>query len=106
MEEYTIPVHRSIMKRKLIFGVPFVPLMIIGLGTILILMNFKLLAIIPLSLLLIYIMREITKKDEFLLENFLGSLLQPDYLDWTKIHINLFKIDMDFFINYFKFIGK
>jgi hypothetical protein len=51
-------------------------------------------------------MREITKKDEFLLENFLGSLLQPDYLDWTKIHINLLKIDMDFFINYFKFIGK
>lgn len=81
MEEYTIPVHRSIMKRQLIFGVPFVPLLIIALGTILILMNFKILAIIPVSLFLIYVMREITKKDEFLLEIFLESLMQPDYLD-------------------------
>lgn len=79
--KFSYKVHKSIIHRKLIFGVPFVPGVIIILLTIIVLMDFKWLPIIPISLLLIYIMREITKHDEFLLEIFLEHLLQPDYLD-------------------------
>lgn len=79
--DYSYPVHRSIMKRKLIFGVPMIPLIIIAILTLIILMDFKFWGIIPFSLFIILIMREITKKDEYLLDVFLSSLLQPDYLD-------------------------
>lgn len=81
LTDYSYPVHRSIMKRQLLFGVPFIYLITVALGTLIILMDFKLLAIIPVSISLVLIMREITKKDEYLLEIFLESLLQPDYLD-------------------------
>ncbi len=81
IRDYKYPVHRSIMKRQLVMGVPLVPLVIIALLTIIIVMNFKLWIIIPINGLLLYIMKEITKKDEYLLEIFLNSLLEPDHLE-------------------------
>ena len=69
------------MKRQLVMGVPLVPLVIIALLTIIIVMDFKLWIIIPINGLLLYIMKEITKKDEYLLEIFLNSLLEPDHLE-------------------------
>ena len=79
--DYSYPVHRSIMKRQLIMGVPLIPLVIIVLATIIIVLDFKLWIILPFSAILIYIMKEITKKDEYLLEIFLNSLLEPDHLE-------------------------
>ena len=69
------------MKRQLVMGVPLIPLVIIVLLTIIIVMDFKLWIIIPINGLLLYIMKEITKKDEYLLEIFLNSLLEPDHLE-------------------------
>ncbi len=80
-KDYSYPVHRSIMKRQLIFGVPTVPLIIVVITTFIILIDFKVIAIIPFSVLIILLIREITKKDEYLLEIFLQSLLQPDELE-------------------------
>ena len=80
IRDYKYPVHRSIMKRQLVMGVPLIPLVIIVLLTIIIVMDFKL-WIIPINGLLLYIMKEITKKDEYLLEIFLNSLLEPDHLE-------------------------
>jgi type IV secretory pathway TrbD component len=78
---YSYPVHRSIMKRQLIMGIPLIPLVITVLLTIIIVLDFKLWIILPFSGLLLYIMKEITKKDEYLLEIFLNSLLEPDHLE-------------------------
>ena len=79
--DYSYPVHRSIMKRQLIMGVPLIPLVIIVFATILIVLDFKLWIILTFRAILIYIMKEITKKDEYLLEIFLNSLLEPDHLE-------------------------
>lgn len=49
MEDYSYPVHRSLFKRKMIMGVPTVPFVIIALFTIIILMDFKAIAVIPIS---------------------------------------------------------
>ena len=80
LTDYSYPVHRSIMKRRLLFGVPFIPAMIVILLAGIIFMDFKLIAVIPIAIFIIYVMKEITKKDEYLLETFLEGLLQPDNL--------------------------
>ena len=68
------------MKRKLIFGIPLIPLIIVIFITALIFIGTESLSVIPFSFFLLVIMREITKRDEYLLESFLQSLFEPDYL--------------------------
>ena len=80
ISEYTYPVHRAVMKRQLIMGVPLVPFIIVVLVTIIIVLDFKMWLIIPFAGITIYIMKEITKKDQYLLEVFLYSLLEPDFM--------------------------
>lgn len=80
ISEYTYPVHRAVMKRQLIMGVPLVPFVIVVLVTIIIVLDFKMWLIIPFAGIAIYIMKEITKKDQYLLEVFLYSLLEPDFM--------------------------
>ena len=82
-EDYSYKVHRSIRKRQLIAGIPMLPfILIIGI-TMIILMDskMKLVGIIPIAIILLYLIKEITKKDEYLVEIFLQSLIQPDILD-------------------------
>ena len=81
--DYSYKVHRSILKRQLIGGIPVVPFVLIIGITVIILMDskMKLAGIIPIAIILLYLIREITKKDEYLVEIFLQSLLQPDWLD-------------------------
>lgn len=82
-EDYSYKVHRSIIKRQLIAGIPMLPfILIIGI-TMIILMDskMKLVGIIPIAIILLYLIKEITKKDEYLVEIFLQSLIQPDILD-------------------------
>ena len=80
LEDYAFPVHRSIMKRQLLFGVPFIPFIVIVIVTAIIVMDLRVWQIIPFSVLAVIIMRMITKKDEYALEIFLSSLFEPDYL--------------------------
>lgn len=79
--DYSYPVHRSIMRRQLVFGVPLAPLVGIIVFTFIIIMDFKFYAFILISAAIIYIMREITKRDEYLLEIILFSLFDPDHLN-------------------------
>lgn len=80
-DNYDIPVYRSLMKRKLTLGIPTVALLIILLATVVVFLTFETLAMIPFAIIAIIILRKITKKDEYLIEIFLNSLLQPDELN-------------------------
>lgn len=83
MEEdnYSIPVYKSLMKRRLTLGVPLVPLLVIILVTVVFFIALESLIMIPFSVIAVLILREITKKDEYALEIFIDSLLQPDELN-------------------------
>ncbi len=58
-------------------GVPTVPFVIIALFTIIILMDFKAIAVIPIGLGLLWVVREISKKDPYLLDIIINSLSDP-----------------------------
>ena len=80
-EDYSYPVYRSLMKRKLTMGVPTTPLLVILLITVTLFMSLESLWVIPFAIVAILILRAITKKDEYAAEIFLSSLLQPDELN-------------------------
>lgn len=79
--DYSSPVYKSIMKRRLTLGIPLIPLFIIILITVVCFIALESLIMIPFAILAILILRAITKKDEYALEIFLESLLQPDELN-------------------------
>lgn len=80
-KDYSYSVYRSLMKRKLVMGVPLVPLLVVIFLTAIFFIALESLVIVPFSILMIIIMKMITKNDEYLLEIFLSSLLQPDSLN-------------------------
>lgn len=79
--DYSSPVYKSIMKRRLTLGIPLLPLFIIILITVVCFIALESLIMIPFAILAILILRAITKKDEYALEIFLESLMQPDELN-------------------------
>lgn len=81
LNDYSYPVHKTLLKRKLLMGIPIVPFIIIALTTLIILMDFKILAIIPIGIGLLWIVREITKKDDYLLDIIINSLSEPDFIN-------------------------
>lgn len=81
LSDFNYPVHRSLMKRRLIMGIPFVPLLFVVIITALIVMDLKIWQIIPLSIFVLFIIREITKKDEYFMEILIASLFQPEKLN-------------------------
>jgi type IV secretory pathway VirB3-like protein len=80
IQDFTVPVHRSIIKRDLYIGLPLIPLVILGLITCLMVFDFNQPAFLVITVILWYILKTITDKDEWLLDIVLISLLQPDYL--------------------------
>ena len=80
-KDYSYAVYRSLMKRKLVLGVPLIPLLLVIFITAIFFIALESLVIFPFSVLLIFIMKMISKNDEYLLEIFLSSLLQPDTLN-------------------------
>ena len=80
LQDFAIPVHRSIIKRDLYMGVPLLPLMIVLLLTVVMIFSFRQFAFIAISIILIIILREVTKKDEYLLDILIMHLLDPDEL--------------------------
>ena len=80
-QDYSYPVYKSLMKRRLTLGIPLIPLFIIILVTVVCFIALESLIMIPFAILAILILRAITKKDEYALAIFLESLLQPDELN-------------------------
>jgi type IV secretory pathway VirB3-like protein len=80
IQDYAIPVHRSIIHRDLWIGVPLMPLILLGFVTILIIFNFNQPAFLVIAVIIWYVLKIITKNDEWLLDIVLSSLLQPDEL--------------------------
>jgi len=80
LSEYAIPVHRSIIRRDLWLGIPFVPLILLFLLTAITVFVFYQWYFIIFSVISWFIMNKLTKNDEWLLDIFISSLLQPDDL--------------------------
>jgi len=80
LQDYTIPVRRSIIKRDLWLGIPFVPLMVLIFVSVIIILGFNQYFFIVVSVVLWFILKQITRNDEWLLDIIITSILQPDDL--------------------------
>jgi len=78
--DYAIPVRRSIIHRDLWLGIPFIPLMVLGFTTILMVFTFGQIAFLIVTVISWFALKHITKQDEWLLDIVITSLLQPDEL--------------------------
>jgi len=78
--DYAIPVRRSVIHRDLWLGIPFIPLMILGFVTILMVFTFSQFAFLVITVIAWFALKQITKHDEWLLDIVITSLLQPDEL--------------------------
>lgn len=79
-DDYSYKVYRSLMKRKLTLGIPTVPLLVIVLITVVTFLILESFIMVPLSIIAYIVMKEITKKDEYAIEIFMNSLLEPEQL--------------------------
>jgi type IV secretory pathway VirB3-like protein len=80
IQAYAIPVRRSIIHRDLWLGIPFIPLLCLGFTTILMVLTFGQIAFLVITVISWFILKQITKHDEWLLDIVITSLLQPDEL--------------------------
>ena len=80
IQDYAIPVRRSIIHRDLWLGIPFVPLLALGFITILMVFTFGQFAFLVITVISWFVLKQITKHDEWLLDIVITSLLQPDEL--------------------------
>ena len=78
--DFAIPVRRSVIHRDLWLGIPFIPLTALGFVTILMVFTFGQIAFLVISVIAWFILRQVTKTDEWLLDIIITSLLQPDEL--------------------------
>jgi type IV secretory pathway VirB3-like protein len=80
IQDYAIPVRRSIIHRDLMLGIPFIPLLCLGFVTIMLVLTFGQIAFLVITVISWFILKQITKHDEWLLDIVITSLLQPDEL--------------------------
>jgi type IV secretory pathway VirB3-like protein len=78
--DFAIPVRRSVIHRDLMLGIPFIPFILLAFVTIFMVFSFQQYAFLVITVALWFILRQITKSDEWLLDIVLSSLLQPDEL--------------------------
>lgn len=78
--DYAIPVRRSVIHRDLWLGIPFIPLMVLGFITIIMVFTFGQIAFLVVTVIAWFALKHITKQDEWLLDIVITSLLQPDEL--------------------------
>ena len=78
--DFKCPVHRCIIKRKLYFGLPLKILLGLILVIVFFVLELKMIAFIPIMILIWFILKSLTDKDEFMIELFLSNLLQPEKL--------------------------
>jgi len=80
IQDFSFPVHRSIIKRDLWLGIPLLPLILLIFSTIIIVLGFGQPAFLVVTVVLWFVLKQIAKNDEWLLDIILTSLLQPDNL--------------------------
>lgn len=78
IHEFSIPVHRSIIRRDLWLGIPFIPLMLLIFISIIVILGAEQFAFIAVTIIVWFVLRSMTKKDEWQLDIMLSALLQPD----------------------------
>jgi type IV secretory pathway VirB3-like protein len=78
--DFAIPVRRSVIHRDLMLGIPFIPFILLAFITIFMVFSFQQYAFLIITVTSWFILRQITKSDEWLLDIVLSSLLQPDEL--------------------------
>jgi len=80
MSQYKQPVRRSLLQREMIGGVPQLGLLLIFVLSVVFIYGFRFyLAIIPIVL-LYFVMRFLTKKDQWLIDIMLNNITQKDIL--------------------------
>lgn len=75
---YAVKVHRSMIRRDLVFGVPRMALFSVFVISMFFIMQFRLYWFIGITIIAIILMRNLTKRDEYFLEFLFHSVLQPD----------------------------
>jgi type IV secretory pathway VirB3-like protein len=78
--DFAIPVRRSVIHRDLMLGIPFIPFVMLAFVTIFMVFSFQQYAFLVITAASWFILRQITKSDEWQLDIVLSSLLQPDDL--------------------------
>ena len=78
MHEYKRPVHRSLLQREMIFGVPQVGVLFLFVLGVIFIYGLRLwLAIVPIAL-IFFIMRHLSKKDQWFIDIVLSNIMQKD----------------------------
>jgi type IV secretory pathway VirB3-like protein len=78
--DFAIPVRRSVIHRDLMLGIPFIPFVMLAFVTIFMVFSFQQYIFLVITAVSWFVLRQITKNDEWLLDIVLSSLLQPDDL--------------------------
>jgi len=78
--DFAIPVRRSVIHRDLMLGIPFIPFVLLAFITIFMVFSFQQYVFLVITAASWFVLRQITKNDEWLLDIVLSSLLQPDEL--------------------------
>ena len=78
MNNFKQPVHRSLLQREMIGGVPQAGLFIVFMLGLIFVYGMRLyLALVPIVL-LYFVMRHLTKRDQWLIDIVLGNISQKD----------------------------
>jgi len=80
MSPYKKPVHRSLLPREMMAGVPQTGLLVILMLALVFIYGLEMyIAAVPLAL-LYFVMRHLSKKDHWLIDNVLENIMQKDKL--------------------------
>jgi len=80
MSEYKQPVHRSLLQREMIGGIPQAGLFILFILGLLFIYALELYFTIVPIVLLYFVMRHLTKKDQWFIDIVLDNIMQKDRL--------------------------
>ncbi|GMO57936.1 MAG: hypothetical protein Ta2G_17910 [Termitinemataceae bacterium] len=78
MKPYSKPVHRSLLQRDLLAGVPQVGLLVIFMLAVIFVYGLEMPFMLIPIVLLYFVMRALTKKDQWLLDIVLDNIQQKD----------------------------
>jgi len=80
MSEFKQPVHRSLLQREMIGGIPQAGMFIIFMFLLIFVYGFRLYFLIAPIVLLYFVMRHFTKQDPWLIDMLLENVMQKDRL--------------------------
>lgn len=81
MSGLRFPSYKGIQKRDLIFGISTLPFFVLFIVTVILVAFFHVWQFLPFLAVVFFLMQQISKKDQYLLDNFINHLLEPNKLD-------------------------